>query len=169
MKDALSLMKGSECVFRLTGNETYQLPPEPSRQEEFEHIVMNFILDQEERVKQLEEYIRKIGSEFMQLSLRVVEKLKAEIKREGSRVMSKRIRMGKSTRGQSSRSQEPSTEDKVWEFGVFDNDVHQGNFYTISKLPIHPGDVIDWEFLATHGLAREFFDSINTDPFTEPQ
>ncbi|GJY92878.1 hypothetical protein Tco_0508660 [Tanacetum coccineum] len=49
MKDAISLMGRIEDVFRMTNNEMYQLPPEPSRQEEFEHIVTNFILDQEEK------------------------------------------------------------------------------------------------------------------------
>ncbi|GJX20650.1 hypothetical protein Tco_0223327 [Tanacetum coccineum] len=49
MKNAISLMIRSEGVFRMTSNELHQLPPEPSRQEEFEHIVMNFILDQEDR------------------------------------------------------------------------------------------------------------------------
>nr|GEU55156.1 hypothetical protein [Tanacetum cinerariifolium] len=34
---------------------------------------------------------------------------------------------------------------------------------------IHPVSVIDWAFLTTHGLARNFFDSINTDAFTRPQ
>ncbi|GJU25313.1 hypothetical protein Tco_1163934 [Tanacetum coccineum] len=38
----------------------YRPPSELSRQEEFEHIVMNFILDQEERIKQLEEYMKVI-------------------------------------------------------------------------------------------------------------
>ncbi|GJS90445.1 zinc finger, CCHC-type containing protein [Tanacetum coccineum] len=38
--------------------------------EAFKDYVMNFILDQEERVKQLEEYIGVIGSDFMQLSLK---------------------------------------------------------------------------------------------------
>ncbi|GJW75739.1 retrotransposon ORF1 [Tanacetum coccineum] len=37
------------------------------------------------------------------------------------------------------------------------------------KRPIHPGDVIDWEFLANQGLARSFLNSINTDPFSGPQ
>ncbi|GKD75455.1 hypothetical protein Tco_1333737, partial [Tanacetum coccineum] len=60
-------------------------------------------------------------------------------------------------------------EDKVREFGVFDSDVHQGNHFAVSKRPIHTRDVIDWEFLSTHGLAKEFFDNINTDPFTGPQ
>ncbi|GJY96597.1 zinc finger, CCHC-type containing protein [Tanacetum coccineum] len=76
MKNAISLMIRSEGVFRMTRNELYQLPPEPSRQKEFEHNVMNFILDQEERVKQLEEYMKIIISEFMQLSSEVTRKLK---------------------------------------------------------------------------------------------
>ncbi|GJT19580.1 zinc finger, CCHC-type containing protein [Tanacetum coccineum] len=49
MKDAISLIGRSEGVFGMTSNQMHQLPPEPSRQEEFEHIVTNFILDQEER------------------------------------------------------------------------------------------------------------------------
>ncbi|GJW28635.1 hypothetical protein Tco_0045510 [Tanacetum coccineum] len=51
MKDALSLIGGSESIFRMTTNETYRLPPESSRQEEFEHIMTNFILDQEESLE----------------------------------------------------------------------------------------------------------------------
>ncbi|GKB05191.1 hypothetical protein Tco_0833386, partial [Tanacetum coccineum] len=65
-----------------------QLPSGPSCQEASEDLVMNFILGQEEKVKQLEEYIGVIGSDFMQLSLEVVGKLKEEIKIE--KVESKR-------------------------------------------------------------------------------
>ncbi|GKA68173.1 zinc finger, CCHC-type containing protein [Tanacetum coccineum] len=72
MKEAISLMGRSESVFRMTSNTMYQLPLEPSRQEGFEDLVMNFILDQEEKVRQLEEYMCVIGSDFMQLSLEVV-------------------------------------------------------------------------------------------------
>ncbi|GJX76882.1 zinc finger, CCHC-type containing protein [Tanacetum coccineum] len=39
------------------------------KNEAFEDLVMNFILDQEEKVKQLEEYMNVIGSDFMHLSL----------------------------------------------------------------------------------------------------
>ncbi|GKA90748.1 hypothetical protein Tco_0812618, partial [Tanacetum coccineum] len=39
----------------------YQLPSKPSRQEEFKDLVMNFILDQEEKIRQLEEYMCVIG------------------------------------------------------------------------------------------------------------
>ncbi|GJW07232.1 hypothetical protein Tco_1569655 [Tanacetum coccineum] len=86
MKEAISLMGRSESIFGMTSNTVYQLPSEPSRQEEFENLVMNFILDQEEKVKQLEEYIGVIGSDFMQLSLEVVGKLKEEIRMKKSRV-----------------------------------------------------------------------------------
>ncbi|GJX27082.1 hypothetical protein Tco_0233378 [Tanacetum coccineum] len=47
---------------------------------------MNFILDQEEKVMQLEEYMDVIGSDFMELSLEVVGKLKEEIRMEKNRV-----------------------------------------------------------------------------------
>ncbi|GKF07772.1 zinc finger, CCHC-type containing protein [Tanacetum coccineum] len=57
MKGVISLMGKSESVFRLTTNEMYRPPSEPSRQEEFEHIVINFIFDQEERITQLEDYM----------------------------------------------------------------------------------------------------------------
>ncbi|GKD63227.1 hypothetical protein Tco_1305335, partial [Tanacetum coccineum] len=58
----------------------YRPPSEPSRQEEFEHIVMNFILDQEERVRQLEDYMRAIAEEFMEFSLKVARRRKERIK-----------------------------------------------------------------------------------------
>ncbi|GJS35372.1 hypothetical protein Tco_0533754 [Tanacetum coccineum] len=47
--------------------------------------MMNFILDQEEKVRQLKEYICVIGSDFMQLSLEVVGKLRDEIKMKENR------------------------------------------------------------------------------------
>nr|GEX82778.1 hypothetical protein [Tanacetum cinerariifolium] len=86
MKNATSLMGRNEGIYRMTSNEMYQIPPEPSHQEEFEHIVMNFILDQEERVKHLEEYMRVIIDDFMQLSSGVTRRLKAKITEEGSRI-----------------------------------------------------------------------------------
>ncbi|GJZ01788.1 zinc finger, CCHC-type containing protein [Tanacetum coccineum] len=82
MKEEISLMGRSESIFGMISNTLYQIPSEPSRQEEFENLVMNFILDQEEKVKQLEEYIGVIRSDFMQLSLEVVGKLKEEIRME---------------------------------------------------------------------------------------
>ncbi|GJT19725.1 hypothetical protein Tco_0878431, partial [Tanacetum coccineum] len=85
MKEAISLMGRSERVFGMTSNTVYPLPSEPSRQEEFEDLVMNFILDQEEKVRQLKEYMCVIGSDFMHLSLEVVGKLRDEIRIEQNR------------------------------------------------------------------------------------
>ncbi|GKA27156.1 ribonuclease H-like domain-containing protein [Tanacetum coccineum] len=70
MKEAISLMGRSKSVFVMTSNTMYQLLSEPSRQDEFEDLVMNFILGQED---------------FMQLSLKVVEKLREEIRIERNR------------------------------------------------------------------------------------
>ncbi|GKB00608.1 hypothetical protein Tco_0828601 [Tanacetum coccineum] len=86
MENAISLMGRSESIFRMSSNMMRQLPPEPSHQEAFEDLLMNFILDQEERVKQLEEYMGVIGSDFMQFFLKVVEKLKDEIRVKENRV-----------------------------------------------------------------------------------
>ncbi|GKA29422.1 zinc finger, CCHC-type containing protein, partial [Tanacetum coccineum] len=80
MKDAISFMGKSDSVFRLTTNEMYRPPYEPSRQEEFEHIVMNFIFDQEERIRQLENYMQVITEEFMEFSSKVARRLKERIK-----------------------------------------------------------------------------------------
>ncbi|GKB02231.1 hypothetical protein Tco_0830320 [Tanacetum coccineum] len=82
MENAISLMERSESIFGMSNNMMHQLPLEPSRQEAFEDLVINFIFDQEERVKQLEEYMCIIGSDFMQLSSEVVGKLKEEIRME---------------------------------------------------------------------------------------
>ncbi|GJW27272.1 zinc finger, CCHC-type containing protein [Tanacetum coccineum] len=98
MKEAISLMGRRESIFGMTSNIVYQLPSEQSRQEEFENLVMNFILDQEEKVKQLEEYVGVIGIDFMQLSLEVVRKLKEEIRIEQNKTkkIKKITRQGKS-------------------------------------------------------------------------
>nr|GEV15168.1 zinc finger, CCHC-type [Tanacetum cinerariifolium] len=82
MEKVISLMGRSESIFGMSSNMMCQLPPERLQVEAFEDLVMNFILDQEEGVKQLEEYIGVTGSDFMQLSLKVVEKLKDEIRAE---------------------------------------------------------------------------------------
>ncbi|GKA58181.1 hypothetical protein Tco_0757369 [Tanacetum coccineum] len=86
MEKAISLIGKSESIFGMSSNMMRQLPIEPSRKEAFEDLVMNFILDQEERIKQLEEYMGVIRSDFMQLSLKVIEKLKYEIRAEENRV-----------------------------------------------------------------------------------
>nr|GEX64637.1 hypothetical protein [Tanacetum cinerariifolium] len=62
MKEAISLIGRRESIFGMTRNIVYQLPSEPSQQEEFKNLVINFILDQEEKVKQLEEYMGVIGN-----------------------------------------------------------------------------------------------------------
>ncbi|GJR54816.1 zinc finger, CCHC-type containing protein [Tanacetum coccineum] len=80
MKDAISIMGTSECVFQLITNKMHRPPSEPSRQEEFEHIVMNFIFDQEERIRQLEDYMQVITKEFMEFSSKVARRLKEGIK-----------------------------------------------------------------------------------------
>nr|GEU40808.1 hypothetical protein [Tanacetum cinerariifolium] len=86
MEKAISLMGRSESIFGMSSNMMRQLPPKPLRQEAFKDLVMNFILDQEKRVKQLKKYIGVIKSDFMQLSLKVVEKLKDEIRAKENRV-----------------------------------------------------------------------------------
>ncbi|GJZ86705.1 hypothetical protein Tco_0658315 [Tanacetum coccineum] len=92
MMDAISLVGRNDDVFRITSNEMHQLPPKPSRQEEFEHIVTNFIFDQEERVKQLEEYMEVIKNDFMQLSSEVIRRLK-EKKRENENKIRKNVKI----------------------------------------------------------------------------
>ncbi|GKB17256.1 hypothetical protein Tco_0851179 [Tanacetum coccineum] len=62
-----------------------QPPTVPSRQEEFEHIVMNLIYDQEERINQLENYMQDIINEFMEFSLEVTLRLKERIKENESK------------------------------------------------------------------------------------
>nr|GEX31688.1 hypothetical protein [Tanacetum cinerariifolium] len=57
MEKEISLMRRSENIFRMSNNMMRQLPPKSWRQEAFEDLVMNFILNQEEIVKQLEEYM----------------------------------------------------------------------------------------------------------------
>ncbi|GJU76937.1 hypothetical protein Tco_1274007 [Tanacetum coccineum] len=98
MKDAISLVGKSKSVFRLATNEMYRPPSEPLCQEEFEHIVMNFVLDQEERIRQLEDYMQAITDEFMEFSLEA---------------MSKRAI---STRGHASSSRDETMEEKVYKY-----------------------------------------------------
>nr|GEV50040.1 hypothetical protein [Tanacetum cinerariifolium] len=142
MKNAISLMVKSRGVFKMTSNEMYQIPPEPSRQEEFEHIVMNFILDQEERVKQLEEYMKVIVGDFVQLSSKVTKRIKEKVIKEGSRIR----KIKKITKYEDIEVLKP-----------------------LVGHPIHSGDIIDWEFLPYQNLDQAFFESINTDSFSGPQ
>nr|GEU43048.1 putative reverse transcriptase domain-containing protein [Tanacetum cinerariifolium] len=65
MKNAMSLMGSSKEVSGMTSDMMRQLPPKPSHQEAFKDLMMNFILDQEEKIKQLQEYMSVIGSDFI--------------------------------------------------------------------------------------------------------
>ncbi|GJS31870.1 hypothetical protein Tco_0492490 [Tanacetum coccineum] len=58
----------------------YRPPSEPSHQEEFEHIVLKFIFDQEKRIRQIEDYMEVITDEFMEFSPEVARRLKERIK-----------------------------------------------------------------------------------------
>nr|GFA12802.1 hypothetical protein [Tanacetum cinerariifolium]GFA12811.1 hypothetical protein [Tanacetum cinerariifolium] len=53
--------------------------------------------------------------------------------------------------------------------GVFKSGVHQICHDARARCHIHSGDIIDWDFLASQGLAQAFFESINKDPFSGPQ
>ncbi|GJW01196.1 hypothetical protein Tco_1556447 [Tanacetum coccineum] len=86
MKNTISIMGKSESVFLLTTNKMCRPPIEPSRQEEFEHIVMNFIYNQEERIRQLENYMQDITDEFMKFSSEVALRLKEKIKESESKL-----------------------------------------------------------------------------------
>ncbi|GKB79058.1 hypothetical protein Tco_0945953 [Tanacetum coccineum] len=184
MKDAISLIGSSKDIFRLTTNEMSQPPTEPSRQEEFEHIVMNFIYDQEERIKQLENYMQDITNEFMEFSLEVALRLKERVKENKSRPQKiEKITKYPDTKDLENSARHNFLENlekkmfstpashlcKVRRLGVFDDGVHQMHFETLARRRIHSRDVIDWEFLAHHNLEQEFFNSISTDPFTGPQ
>ncbi|GJV08555.1 hypothetical protein Tco_1346211 [Tanacetum coccineum] len=90
--DAISLVGRNDDVFRITSNEMHQLPPKHHSLRGFEHIVTNFIFDQEERVKQLEEYMEVIENDFMQLSSEVIRRLK-EKKRENENKIRKIVKI----------------------------------------------------------------------------
>nr|GEV11524.1 MAK10-like protein [Tanacetum cinerariifolium] len=85
MKEVISLMGRSESIFGMTSNTRYQLPSGPSRQEEFKDLVMNFILDQEERIKQLKNYMQDITDEFMDFSSEVILRINERIKENKSK------------------------------------------------------------------------------------
>nr|GEX47431.1 hypothetical protein [Tanacetum cinerariifolium] len=75
----------------------------------------------------------------------------------------------RNTTGQTSSSREETMEENVSKFGLFDYEDHQMNYNNLVGRSIHPEDVVDWEFLSNKGLAQSFFNSINTDTFSEPQ
>ncbi|GJT59791.1 hypothetical protein Tco_1003324 [Tanacetum coccineum] len=80
MKDTILLMGKSENLCGISSNDLGRFPLKPSHQEAFEGLLINFMIDQEEKVCQLEGYMSIIGSDFMQLSSEVVMKLKEEIR-----------------------------------------------------------------------------------------
>nr|GEV13704.1 hypothetical protein [Tanacetum cinerariifolium] len=80
--------------------------------------------------------------------------------------MSKRAR---STRGQASSPREETMEERVRKFRLFDNGNDQMNYNNLVGRSIHFGDVFDCDFLSNKGLARPFFDFINTDTLSGPQ
>nr|GEU95701.1 hypothetical protein [Tanacetum cinerariifolium] len=84
MKDAISLVEKSENLCGIMSNDAGYLSPEPPHQEALEGLVMNFILNQEEKVRQLEECMRIVKDDFVQLSLEVVEKFLGRDKNEGA-------------------------------------------------------------------------------------
>nr|GEU65899.1 hypothetical protein [Tanacetum cinerariifolium] len=96
----------------------------------FEDLVMNFILDQEERVKQLEEYMGVIGSDFMQLSLKGVEKLKDEIRAEENRVK----KIEKITRYPENEDSKPSSNHKLLETLAKSTSFHGPDFISPKSL-----------------------------------
>ncbi|GJW38086.1 hypothetical protein Tco_0063931 [Tanacetum coccineum] len=236
MKEAISLVGCSRNL--------WQSFLEPPRQIQFEGIITSFIRDQEEELRQLEEYMNIVSDEFMQLSLvdigesmgslvikalssytnsplpnhmcvRYVHtvfsspphmrkrtfnikpsaKTKPHVENqhgsgdsivwqqtvkecltledfhlEDSKGMSKRTRKGRSTKDEASSSQEPTNlVDKIQEFGMFDNSRHQGFYHTIMDLLILSEPVVDWAFFTQHGLAADFFKSINRVNFSRPQ
>ncbi|GJT35427.1 zinc finger, CCHC-type containing protein [Tanacetum coccineum] len=129
MKDTISLIGRSEIIFWMTTNEMYQPPSEPSRQEEFEHIVMNFILDQEESVKQLEEYMKVITGDFMQLSSKVTRRLRDKISEEGSRMR----KIMKITKYPDTKVPKPLAGHKF-----FENHAKKTSYDTLKSIPTNP-------------------------------
>nr|GEW14999.1 hypothetical protein [Tanacetum cinerariifolium] len=125
--------------------------------------------DPEEKVKQLKEYMEVIMGDFMQLSLKVTRSLKEKMKENGSKLRKIKI----ITRYPNTKVLETPARHKLSKNPmkkVFPNTSKSipKNSLCIRRL-IQSGDIIDWEFLASQGLDRAFFESINSDPFFGPQ
>ncbi|GKD62599.1 hypothetical protein Tco_1300108, partial [Tanacetum coccineum] len=67
----------------------WQTLPEPSRQRQFEGIILSFMRDQEEELRQLKEYMNEIDDEFMHLSLMVIEMIEEKIRAQESEKIQK--------------------------------------------------------------------------------
>nr|GEX26998.1 zinc finger, CCHC-type [Tanacetum cinerariifolium] len=59
-------------------------------------------------------------------------------------------------------------EDKVQEFRVFDSDVHQGNYFVVSKRPIHLETSLFWSSLPLMVLLRSSSIASISIPLSDP-
>lgn len=64
--------------------------PTPSRKKELEHIATRFIKDQDERMKQLEDYVHKIATVFMKLVEAVEEVINGRTNENKKRLKKKK-------------------------------------------------------------------------------
>nr|GFA25282.1 hypothetical protein [Tanacetum cinerariifolium] len=61
--------------------------PEPSRQNQFEGIILSFMRDQRQELRKLKEYMNEIDKKFMHLSLMVIEMAEEKIRaRESEKI-----------------------------------------------------------------------------------
>ncbi|GJS44779.1 hypothetical protein Tco_0594900 [Tanacetum coccineum] len=91
-EEAISIIEHKETLCGIINKKRGHVSLELPHMEAFKGLVLNFILNQEDKIQQLEECIGKIRSDFMQLSLNIVEILKAEIKTKEYEYMSKRLK-----------------------------------------------------------------------------
>ncbi|GKA93051.1 zinc finger, CCHC-type containing protein [Tanacetum coccineum] len=75
-KGSLDYENANAEQFKKEGYLSFEI----QHQEAFEGLVLDFILDQDDKIRQLEEYMGRIRDEYMQLSLNVCEILKEEIR-----------------------------------------------------------------------------------------
>ncbi|GJU14867.1 hypothetical protein Tco_1142833 [Tanacetum coccineum] len=138
MKEAVSLVGRSRNL--------WQSFPEPPRQRQFEGIIIGFIRDQEEELRQLEEYMNIISDEFMRMTQSyggAPEERHLAPKPRISWTKSESLEYLKVTRIKDSTT--PSR-----------------------TFQIQSGPVVDWAFFTQHGLVDEFFQNINRDAFSGP-
>ncbi|GJT38274.1 zf-CCHC domain-containing protein [Tanacetum coccineum] len=109
-----------------------------------------------------EEYVKEIGSSSYEAILKIVSKRNYVHEAQSSLI-------GQGAQEGSPLPLKRFPQKKKYKLGNSENSTHQLRYETLARHPIHPGDVIDWEFLANQGLARSFLNSINTDPFSGPQ
>ncbi|GJX62688.1 hypothetical protein Tco_0295588 [Tanacetum coccineum] len=139
MKDAIIVMERRENILWDIYDMMPQLPLEPLHQEAFEDLVMNFILDQEEKVKQLEEYMGVIGKlriNALALSDRhptYHETTTDQVKMDDPNItMEEYVRLEKEKARKHSKvyNWETATYGKIW----YDEDVHDLR-YVEAELP----------------------------------